>query len=173
MDQKPQVLWFTGLSGAGKSTIATALEKKLLETGIHTFLLDGDNLRTGLCKDLAFDPQSRIENIRRAGEVSKILFDAGLVVLATFISPFKYDRKLIRNLFEEGQFIEIFVNTPLDICQRRDPKGLYKKALRDEIKNFSGISSIYEPPENPEITIETHLYSVEQIVDQIFEFIKK
>ncbi|EOJ7976825.1 adenylyl-sulfate kinase, partial [Campylobacter coli] len=132
-NQKPRVLWFSGLSGSGKSTLANAVEKKLFERGFHTYLLDGDNVRHGLNKDLGFDEVSRVENIRRIGEVCKLFIDAGMIVLCAFISPFEKDRKLIKDLLDEDEYIEIFVDTPLEICEKRDPKGLYKKARNGEI----------------------------------------
>ncbi|EAI3905325.1 adenylyl-sulfate kinase [Campylobacter lari] len=152
-NQKPCVLWFSGLSGSGKSTLANAVEKKLFEQGFHTYLLDGDNVRHGLNKDLGFDEASRVENIRRIGEVCKLFIDAGMIVLCAFISPFEKDRKLIKDLLDEDEYIEIFVDTPLGICEKRDPKGLYKKARNGEIKNFTGIDSPYEKPKNPHIHI--------------------
>ncbi|CAG9960197.1 adenylyl-sulfate kinase [Campylobacter lari] len=152
-NQKPCVLWFSGLSGSGKSTLANAVEKKLFEQGFHTYLLDGDNVRHGLNKDLGFDEASRVENIRRIGEVCKLFIDAGMIVLCAFISPFEKDRKLIKDLLDEDEYIEIFVDTPLEICEKRDPKGLYKKARNGEIKNFTGIDSPYEKPKNPHIHI--------------------
>jgi adenylylsulfate kinase len=152
--QRPTILWFTGLSGSGKSTIANAVEKKLFENGNFTYLLDGDNIRHGLNKDLGFDEKSRIENIRRIGEVAKLFVDSGLIVLSAFISPFAKDRQMVRDLVEEGEFIEIFVDTPIDECKKRDPKGLNKKALNGEIKNFTGIDSPYEKPDNPEIVLK-------------------
>ncbi|ELP9119578.1 adenylyl-sulfate kinase [Campylobacter lari] len=152
-NQKPCVLWFSGLSGSGKSTLANAVEKKLFKQGFHTYLLDGDNVRHGLNKDLGFDELSRVENIRRIGEVCKLFVDAGMIVLCSFISPFEKDRKLIKDLLDEDEYIEIFVDTPLEICEKRDPKGLYKKARNGEIKNFTGIDSPYEKPKNPHIHI--------------------
>jgi len=152
-DQKPSCLWFTGLSGSGKSTLANALEKKLFEMGKRTYILDGDNLRLGLNSDLGFTDSDRVENIRRVTEVAKLMVDAGLIVLVTFISPFDRDRKIARSKFEDGEFIEIYLNTPLEECERRDPKGLYKKARAGMLKNFTGIDSPYEPPSNPDITI--------------------
>lgn len=152
-NQKPCVLWLTGLSGSGKSTLANALEKRLFEQGFHTYFLDGDNIRHGLNKDLGFDEISRVENIRRIGEVCKLFVDAGIIVIGAFISPFKKEREMVRELFEKGEFVEIFVDTPLEICEKRDPKGLYKKARSGEIKNFTGIDSPYEAPEDPEIHI--------------------
>ena len=153
--QKPCVLWFTGLSGSGKSTVANALEGALFERGRHTYLLDGDNVRHGLNKDLGFSAQDRVENIRRIGEVAKLFVDAGLVVMTAFISPYRSDRELVRELMEQGEFLEVFVNTPLEVCEERDPKGLYKKARAGEIKNFTGIDDPYEAPQNPEITVHT------------------
>jgi len=156
------VLWFTGLSGSGKSTLAGALEQALFSLGVSTYLLDGDNVRHGLCRDLGFSDEDRRENIRRVGEVSKLMVDAGLVVLTAFISPHKVERETVRAQLAEGQFIEIFVDTPLETCEARDPKGLYKKARAGELKNFTGIDSIYQAPESPEIHIDgeqlvTHL----------------
>ena len=149
--QKPLVLWFTGLSGAGKSTLAGALEQALAAEGTHTYLLDGDNVRHGLCGDLGFDDAARQENIRRVGEVAKLMVDAGLIVLTAFISPFRAERELVRSLLGEGEFVEVFVDAPLAVCEERDPKGLYKKARAGEIRNFTGIDSAYEAPEQPEI----------------------
>jgi len=156
------VLWFTGLSGSGKSTLAGALEQALFSLGVSTYLLDGDNVRHGLCRDLGFSDEDRRENIRRVGEVAKLMVDAGLVVLTAFISPHKVEREMVRAQLAEGQFIEIFVDTPLETCEARDPKGLYKKARAGELKNFTGIDSIYQAPEKPEIHIDgeqlvTHL----------------
>ncbi|EFO9448556.1 adenylyl-sulfate kinase [Campylobacter lari] len=152
-NQKPYVLWFSGLSGSGKSTLANAVEKKLFEQGFHTYLLDGDNIRHGLNKDLGFDEASRVENIRRIGEVCKLFVDAGMIVLCAFISPFEKDRKLIKDFLDDGEYIEIFVDTPLEVCEKRDSKGLYKKARNGEIKNFTGIDSPYEKPKNPHVHI--------------------
>jgi len=153
MHHKPAVLWFTGLSGAGKSTIANLVEAGLHARGIHTLLLDGDNVRHGLNKDLGFTETDRVENIRRIGEVAKLMTDAGLIVLCSFISPFRAERRLVRELVEEGEFVEIFVDTPLEDCIARDPKGLYKRALAGEIKNFTGVDQPYEVPENPELRL--------------------
>lgn len=152
--QKPCILWFTGLSGSGKSTIANALEEILYNNGNHTYLLDGDNIRHGLNKDLGFDDGSRIENIRRIGEVAKLFVDSGQIVLTAFISPFINDRELVQSLVEEDEFIEIFIDTPIEICEMRDPKGLYKKARSGVIKNFTGIDSAYEAPTKPHIHIK-------------------
>ncbi|WP_117190680.1 sulfate adenylyltransferase subunit CysN [Rhizobium terrae] len=153
--QEPAVIWFTGLSGSGKSTVANWLEKLLLAKGRHTYILDGDNVRHGLNKDLGFTEEDRVENIRRVAEVAKLMADAGLIVLVSFISPFRSERQLARELFENGEFMEVFIDTPIEECARRDPKGLYKKAMRGEIQNFTGISSPYEPPMNPELHLNT------------------
>ncbi|HFR4112672.1 TPA: adenylyl-sulfate kinase [Yersinia enterocolitica] len=158
------VLWFTGLSGSGKSTVAGALEQALFARGVSTYLLDGDNVRHGLCRDLGFSDADRRENIRRVGEVAKLMVDAGLVVLTAFISPHRAERKMVRDMLASGQFIEVFVDTPLAICEARDPKGLYKKARAGELKNFTGIDSIYEFPEHPDI----HLRG-EQLVTNLIE----
>ena len=173
LNQKPCLLWFTGLSGSGKSTIAGELERQLFARGHMSYLLDGDNVRLGLNKDLGFGDAARVENIRRVGEVGKLMVDAGLIVLAAFISPFRADRDLVRGLLPEGEFIEIFANTPLDVCEQRDPKGLYVKARAGQIKQFTGIDSPYEAPLNPEITIESGKQSVAQAVDQIIAELDK
>ncbi|MDA0341456.1 MAG: adenylyl-sulfate kinase, partial [Proteobacteria bacterium] len=165
--QKPCVLWFTGLSGAGKSTVADRLEQKLLSMGKRTYLLDGDNVRHGLNKDLGFTDQDRVENIRRVAEVAKLMVDAGLVTLVSFISPFRSERQMARALMEDGEFIEIFVDTPLEICEARDPKGLYKKARAGELKNFTGIDSIYEAPLDAEIVLKSSEQDVDALVDQV------
>lgn len=168
-NQKPRVLWFTGLSGSGKSTIANEVEKKLAIMNRHTFLLDGDNVRHGLNKDLGFTESDRIENIRRIGEVAKLMTDAGLIVLTAFISPFRADRKLVRDMMGEGEFIEIHVDTPLEVAEQRDVKGLYKKARAGELKNFTGIDSPYEEPEEPEIRVNTVAMSPEEAADYIIK----
>jgi len=168
--QKPVILWFTGLSGAGKSTIANIVEAKLLQRRAHTILLDGDNVRHGLNKDLGFTEVDRVENIRRIGEVSKLMLEAGLIVLCSFISPFAAERRLVRDLVEDGEFIEIFVDTPLADCIARDPKGLYKKALAGQIKNFTGVDQAYERPEAPEIVIGADV-GPEQAADEIIAFL--
>jgi len=170
--QRPCILWFTGLSGSGKSTIAGAVEQKLFELGHHTYLLDGDNVRHGLNKDLAFSDTDRIENIRRIGELSKLMIDAGLLVMTAFISPFKTDRRTVRDLVQNHEFIEVYMNTPIDECERRDPKGLYKKARKGEIKNFTGIDSAYEIPEAPEVLINTVSLSIEECADQVIKYLK-
>ncbi len=173
MQQKPFVLWFTGLSASGKSTIANIVEKKLFQMNYNTYLLDGDNIRHGLNNDLGFDEKSRVENIRRIGEVSKLFTDAGLIVLTAFISPFISDRNLVRNLFKDNIFLEVFIDSPLSVCEERDPKGMYKKAREGVIKNFTGISSPYEAPLNPDIHIKNNGISLNEASDQIIEFLKK
>ncbi|ELR65055.1 Adenylylsulfate kinase [Photobacterium marinum] len=165
--QRPAVLWFTGLSGSGKSTIANAVERLLFEEGKHSYLLDGDNIRHGLNKDLGFSDEDRVENIRRIGEVAKLFVDAGNFVLTAFISPFNEDRKQVRELLEEGQFIEVFIDTPLELCEERDPKGLYKKARAGQIKNFTGIDSLYEAPMAPDIHVKTANKTVMQCAELI------
>jgi bifunctional enzyme CysN/CysC len=159
--QKPAILWFTGLSGAGKSTIANIVERELAEAGLHTYSLDGDNVRHGLNRDLGFTDVDRVENIRRIGEVAKLFVDAGLLVTCSFISPFRSERQMVRELVEEGEFIEVFVDTPLEVCIERDPKGLYKKAQAGELKNFTGFDSPYEAPQAPEIRIDTTQVGIE------------
>ena len=170
--QAPCVLWFTGFSGSGKSTIADILEQKLHVRGKRTYLLDGDNVRHGLNRDLGFTDQNRVENIRRIAEVAKLMADAGLIVLTSFISPFRSERQMARELMADGEFIEIFVNTPLEICEARDPKGLYKKARAGELKNFTGIDSKYEPPENAEIVLRSEHAEAEALADQIIDFLE-
>ena len=173
LNQKPCILWFTGLSGSGKSTIANALEVELFKRGIKTYLLDGDNVRHGLNKDLGFSELDRVENIRRIGEVSKLFVDAGLIVLTAFISPFKSDRQIARSLVKYDEFIEVFVNTPLSVCESRDSKGLYKKAREGAIKNFTGIGSPYEVPTSPEIIINNSEKSIEKNCDIILNYLIK
>ena len=170
--QRPAVLWFTGLSGAGKSSVANALELALFQRGHHSYLLDGDNVRHGLNRDLGFSDQDRVENIRRIGEVAKLMADAGLVVLSAFISPFRADRDMVRSLMDEGEFVEIHVKASLETCESRDPKGLYKKARAGEIKHFTGIDSPYEPPVDPELVLDTETLSIEQCVDELIRFLK-
>ena len=173
LDQKPFLLWFTGLSASGKSTIANIVEQKLYTMNCNTYLLDGDNVRHGLNRDLGFDEDSRVENIRRIGEVSKLFLDAGVIILTAFISPFKSDRSLVRNLFEEGDFIEVFIDSSLDICENRDPKGMYAKARSGEIKNFTGISSPYENPDKPEIHVINNNISLDEASNQIINYLFK
>lgn len=172
-NQKPCILWFTGLSASGKSTVANAVEQKLYQHGHHSYLLDGDNVRHGLNKDLGFNDADRVENIRRIGELSKLFADAGLIVLSAFISPFRSDRQLVRDLMPEGELVEIFMNTPIDVCESRDPKGLYQKARRGEIKNFTGIDSDYEAPERPEISINTAECDVDECAEQIIAYLRE
>ncbi|HYG37751.1 MAG TPA: adenylyl-sulfate kinase [Cytophagales bacterium] len=170
-NQKPMVIWFTGLSGSGKSTIANLLEQKLYNDGCKTYVLDGDNIRNGLNKDLTFSSEDRKENIRRIGEVSKLMVDAGLIVISAFISPFESDRIMVRDLFEEGEFLEVFIDCPLDVCETRDVKGLYQKARKGLIKDFTGIDSPFETPENPEITIHSAQQSVTESVSSLYNFL--
>jgi bifunctional enzyme CysN/CysC len=165
--QKPCCLWFTGLSGSGKSTIANRLERELLSLGRHTYILDGDNVRHGLCRDLGFSDADRAENIRRAAHAAKLMADAGLIVLVAFISPFRAERRTARELFEQGEFVEVFVDTPLEICEQRDPKGLYQKARKGLIPHFTGISSPYEAPENPEIHLACGNMPPENAVEEV------
>lgn len=169
--QRPLVIWFTGLSASGKSTIAGALEQILTRQNYHTYLLDGDNVRHGLCRDLGFSDAERQENIRRVGEVSKLMADAGLITLAAFISPFRADRRIVREIMPEGQFVEVFVDAALTVCQDRDPKGLYAKAARGEIKQFTGIDSPYEIPQKPEVHIRAGEVSVAQAVNQLLAYL--
>ncbi len=173
LSQKPFVLWFTGLSASGKSSIANIVEQKLYQMKYNTYLLDGDNVRHGLNKDLGFNEKSRVENIRRIGEVAKLFIDSGIITLTAFISPFKSDRQLVRELFDAGQFIEVFIDSSLDTCENRDPKGMYIKARKGEIKNFTGISSPYEVPENPEIHVVNNLISLDEASDQIITHLKE
>lgn len=170
--QQPCLLWFTGLSGSGKSTIANAVDAMLFEQGNHTYLLDGDNVRHGLNGDLGFDDEARIENIRRISEVAKLMVDSGLIISTAFISPFTSDRAMAREKFTDGEFIEVFVDTPIEVCEQRDPKGLYKRARSGEIKHFTGIDSAYDLPESPEITIKTAEYSIEECAQQILNYLK-
>ena len=170
-NQKPCLIWFTGLPGSGKSTIGDKLEQKLTEFGKHTYLLDGDNLRNGLNKDLGFSNTDRYENIRRVSEVGKLMVDAGLIVIACFISPFKNEREKARKIFEPGEFYEIYLNTPLNVCEERDPKGLYKKARLGTLKNFTGIDSVYEKPTNPELELDTINHSPDELVNQIISLL--
>ncbi|MBD3107948.1 adenylyl-sulfate kinase [Bacillus sp. AGMB 02131] len=165
------VLWFTGLSGSGKSTIANAFSSHLFQEGISEYVLDGDNIRHGLNKDLGFSDEDRSENIRRIGEVAKLFVDSGAIVTTAFISPFRSDRQLVRDLFAEGEFIEVYVHCPIEECERRDPKQLYAKARRGEIKDFTGIDSPYEEPLAPEITIRSDLASVEEAVNIIKQYL--
>ena len=171
--QKPVVLWFTGLSGSGKSTIANLVERQLVAQGQHTYLLDGDNVRHGLNRDLGFTDADRVENIRRVGEVAKLFVDSGLIVLVSFISPFRSERRMARELLQPGEFVEVFVDTPLEVCMQRDPKGLYEKARAGQIKNFTGIDSPYEAPEAPEITLSTTQHEVSALAGQVMDYLRQ
>ena len=170
---KAFLIWFTGLSGSGKSTIANALESKLNSLNVSTYSLDGDNIRLGINKDLTFSPEDRAENIRRIGEIANLFVDAGIVTLASFVSPYSKDREDVRNTVGAKNYIEVYVNTSLDECERRDVKGLYKKAREGEIKNMTGISAPYEIPQNPDLEIDTVKESVEGSVDKIFKYLEK
>ena len=170
---QPLLLWFTGLSGSGKSTIANAVEVALFNKGIHTYLLDGDNVRKGLNNNLSFSPKDRTENIRRISEVSNLMVDAGLAVLAAFVSPYKKDREMIKNTVKSVNFVEIFVNTSVEECERRDTKGLYAKARKGLIKDFTGVNAPYEVPENPDVLIETENTSVEEAVNEVMEYVEQ
>lgn len=166
------VLWFTGLSGCGKSTIANAVDQLLHEQGVHTFVLDGDNIRMGLNKNLGFSPEDRTENIRRIGEVAKLFADAATIVSTAFISPYKADRDMVREVLPEGEFVEILVQASLETCESRDPKGLYKKARAGEIPNFTGISAPYESPENPEIVLDSDNKGIEELAEEVIAWLK-
>ncbi|MFM7119530.1 MAG: adenylyl-sulfate kinase, partial [Gammaproteobacteria bacterium] len=171
--QTPCVVWLTGLSGSGKSTIANLLEARLVDLSRHTYLLDGDNVRHGLNRDLGFTEADRVENIRRVGETAKLMVDAGLITLVSFISPFRSERQMVRDLLQPGEFIEVFVDTPLEVCESRDPKGLYKRARAGEISNFTGISAEYQAPLEPELHIRTTTVTPEQAVDQILALLRQ
>ncbi|WP_102344821.1 adenylyl-sulfate kinase [Bacillus sp. Marseille-P3661] len=168
---KSAVLWFTGFSGAGKSTLSVAVEQELHRRGIRTYILDGDNVRHGLNNNLGFSHEDRTENIRRIGEVSKLFVDAGVMTLTAFISPYRADRRMVRSLMQEGEFIEVYVKCALEECEKRDPKGLYKKARNGEIRGFTGIDAPYEVPRNPEIIVETDTQTLKQSVDQVLEYL--
>ncbi|GAB3655450.1 adenylyl-sulfate kinase [Echinicola sediminis] len=172
LKQKPLLIWFTGLSGSGKSTLARRTEQTLFAEGYKTYLLDGDNLRTGLNKDLKFSDEDRIENLRRVGEVSRLMMDAGLIVIAAFISPFEKERQWIRELVGAENFIEVHVDCPLEVCEKRDVKGLYERARRGEIKRFTGIDSVYEAPLNPNLTVQTDDQSIETSLEKVYHKIK-
>lgn len=165
LNQKAQLIWFTGLSGSGKSTLAVALEKQLFDQGYKTYLLDGDNVRQGLNKDLSFDDAGRAENIRRIGEVAKLMLDAGMVVIAAFISPLRSHRERVRRSIGKNNFFEVFVDCPIEMCEQRDVKGLYKKARKGQVKNFTGIDSPYQPPESPDLVIKTNLMNLSESLD--------
>lgn len=170
--QRPVLVWLTGLSGSGKSTLANALEAALFSRGFHTYTLDGDNIRHGLCKDLGFSEADRTENIRRVGEVASLMVDAGLIVIASFISPFQDDRKMVRQMLKPGEFVEVYLSAPLDVCEQRDPKGLYQKARAEKINEFTGISSPYEPPTDPDLAIDSSRVSVDEGVVQVIGVLK-
>ncbi|NRT88952.1 adenylylsulfate kinase [Clostridium beijerinckii] len=171
LNQKGKLIWITGFSGAGKSTMASALEVELYNMGKLTYILDGDNMRNGLNSDLGFSEEDRSENIRRVAEVSKLFVDAGIIIIAAFISPFRKDRNKIRNLIGKD-YVEVFANCPIEICEQRDPKGLYSKIRNGQIKNFTGIDAVYEEPENPDITINTYEHNVEECVQSIISYIR-
>ncbi len=171
LNQRSFVLWFTGLSGSGKSTIANAVEQKLFDSGYKTYTLDGDNIRQGINKGLTFTAEDRAENLRRIAEVAKLFVDSGQICMAAFVSPTLQDRKIVRDIVGDKDFIEVFVNTPLEICEQRDVKGLYAKARKGEIKNFTGISAPYEAPVNPEITVKTENKSVEESAQEVFNYV--
>ncbi|WP_051556641.1 adenylyl-sulfate kinase [Alkalihalobacterium bogoriense] len=171
-NHKSAVLWFTGLSGAGKSTLANAVEHKLFERNVHSYVLDGDNVRHGLNKGLGFSDEDRKENIRRIGEVAKLFVDAGVITCTAFISPFREDRDNVRAILEDGEFIEVYVKCALETCEQRDPKGLYKKARAGEIPEFTGISSPYEEPHKPELIVETDKVSIEEAAEQVLLYLK-
>jgi bifunctional enzyme CysN/CysC len=169
----PAVVWFTGLSGAGKSTVANIVESRLHAQGIHTYLLDGDNIRHGLSRDLGFTEVDRVENVRRVAEVSRLMADAGLVALVSFISPFRAERRMARELIGEPQFCEVYIDTPLDVAESRDRKGLYAKARRGELKNFTGVDSVYEPPEAPEVHIQTEGMDAEAAAELVIQHLRR
>jgi len=172
LGQRGFVLWFTGLSGSGKSTIANAVEQQLFKSGYKTYTLDGDNIRQGINKGLTFTAEDRAENLRRIAEVAKLFVDSGQICMAAFVSPTLADRKIVKDIIGEKDFIEVFVDTPLEVCEQRDVKGLYAKARKGEIKNFTGISAPYEAPESPEITVKTENKSIEDSAKEVFDYIK-
>jgi bifunctional enzyme CysN/CysC len=173
LGQQPMLLWFTGLSGSGKSTVAKLVEQALHQAGRHTYSLDGDNLRHGLNRDLGFTDQDRVENIRRVGEVAKLMVDAGLIVLASFISPFRAERQMVREMLAEGEFVEIFVDTPIEVCMQRDVKGLYAKAKRGEIANFTGVTSPYQRPEAAELVLDGAGPPAEALAQQVLALVER
>ena len=172
LGQRGFVLWFTGLSGSGKSTIANAVEQLLFESGYKTYTLDGDNIRQGINKGLTFTAEDRAENLRRIAEVAKLFVDSGQICMAAFVSPTRADRKIVKNIIGDKDFIEVFVDTPLEVCEKRDVKGLYAKARKGEIKNFTGISAPYEAPENPQIQVKTENKSIEDSAKEVYDYIK-
>jgi adenylylsulfate kinase len=169
--QRPCLIWLTGLSGAGKSALANALDHRLFHSHLHSYVLDGDNIRSGLNRDLGFSDADRTENIRRIGEVSKLFVDSGLIVIAAFISPFRADREMVRQLFSDQEFMEVYIDAPLDVCESRDTKGLYKKARSGDLQNFTGITSPYEMPLNPELILHTHIKTLAECVDEVFNLL--
>lgn len=169
---KSKVLWFTGLSGSGKSTLAHAVEEKLHQCGCRTFVLDGDNVRHGLCRDLGFEESDRRENIRRVGETAKLFIEAGIITLTAFISPFLEDRNRVRSIFQNGNFLEVYCKCPLEVCEQRDVKGFYQRARDGKVKQFTGISSPYEPPKNPELIVETDKLTLEESVIQVMDLLQ-
>ena len=171
LGQQGRLVWFTGLSGSGKSTLASLLDETLTGAGRGCYLLDGDNVRHGLCRDLGFSADDRRENIRRVGEAGRLFVDSGLITIAAFISPYRSDRQMIRDLLPEGDFVEVFVDTPLEVCEQRDPKGLYERARTGEIRNFTGISAPYEAPENPEVRVDTTKCTPEECVAEIMKHV--
>ena len=171
--QKPCIVWLTGLSGSGKSTLANALEGEIYASGHHSYLLDGDNIRMGLNKGLGFSDADRVENIRRIGEVSKLFVDAGLIAITAFISPFRADRDMVRNLVGPGEFFEVYVKAPLEVCEQRDPKGMYKKARAGQIKQFTGIDSPYEEPLKPELVVDTSTHDLKQSTQLLLDALKR
>ncbi|MCC5922430.1 MAG: adenylyl-sulfate kinase [Crocinitomicaceae bacterium] len=170
---KPLVVWFTGLSGSGKSTVANELEKVLFENKVHTYTLDGDNIRLGINKGLSFSPEDRKENLRRVGEIAKLMVDAGLVCIAAFVSPLNADREALKEIIGREYFMEVFVDTPIAVCEERDVKGLYAKARRGEIKDFTGVNAPFESPENPDITLDTSIESLKESVEKVIELVNK
>jgi len=172
LKQEPKLIWLTGLSGSGKSTLATGLESYLFESGFKVYLLDGDNIRKGISKDLSFSSSDRTENIRRIAEVSKLMLDAGLIIISAFISPFHADRKMVREIVGDERFTEVFINCPLEICEKRDTKGLYKKARQGSIRDFTGIYSPYEIPESPDLIIHTHKESIDESLSRIINHVE-
>lgn len=171
LEQKSVILWFTGLSGSGKSTIAHAVEAKLYSMGRLTYVFDGDNVRQGLCSDLSFSPEGRAENLRRIAEMIKLFLDAGIICMSAFISPLRADRQKVREIINCNCFFEVYVRCPLEVCEQRDVKGLYKMARQGKIKNYTGISAPYDEPENPDLVLETHRFSLDECVDQVVDFI--
>jgi adenylylsulfate kinase len=172
LKQEPKLIWLTGLSGSGKSTLASGLEYYLFEAGFKVYLLDGDNIRKGINKDLGFSPADRTENIRRIAEVSKLMLDAGLIIISAFISPFRVDREMVKEIVGEERFTEVFIDCPLEVCEKRDTKGLYKKARQGFIRDFTGIGSPYEIPEHPNLVIHTHMESIDESLSKLINHVE-